>query len=387
MADQEKECREKAEKVKAPFKAIIELEEMHEAYNNQLKVAEEKLVKIYEGHRLNQDEEDKEKDEGKELVEDDNVNEEVIGILQQERVEKVELSARNLRFLPEEFGRIRGLISLELSNNQLQVIPDSIAGLEHLEELRVSSNLLVSLPDSIGFLLNLKILNVSSNKLKALPDSISKCRSLVELDVSYNELTFLPTSIGHELVNLQKLCVQLNKLRSLPTSVCEMKSLKHLDAHFNELRGVPYAIGKLSNLEYLNLSSNFSDLQELPPTFGDLINLRELDLSNNQIHALPDTFGRLERLTKLNLDQNPLSLPPLEVANQGVEAVKEYMVKRWLDMLLEEQRKIKLQEQSPTKVGWLTRSTSLLGGLVSGVSEYLGVGDRSPRDPYLDQNL
>lgn len=205
--------------------------------------------------------------------------------------------------------------------------------------------------------------------------------------MSYNDLTYLPTNIGYELVNLQKLCVHLNKLRYLPTSVCEMRSLHFLDAHFNEIRGLPYAIGKLSSLESLNLSSNFSDLKELPPTFGDLINLRELDLSNNQIHALPDTFGRLEKLTKLNLDQNPLYVPPMEVVSQGVEAVKEYMNKRWHDILLEEQQKNELQEESSTRASWLTRSTSMLGRLVTGFTEYLGVGDKSPRDPILDQNL
>ena len=92
-------------------------------------------------------------------------------------------------------------------------------------------------------------------------------RSLVELDAGFNSLTYLPTNIGYELLNLQKLMIQLNKIRSLPSSVCEMKSLRYLDAHFNELRGLPIAIGKLTNLEVLNLSSNFSDLRELPETY------------------------------------------------------------------------------------------------------------------------
>ncbi|THG23464.1 hypothetical protein TEA_020369 [Camellia sinensis var. sinensis] len=206
-----------------------------------------------------------------------------------------------------------------------QAIPDSIGGLENLEELNLASNLLDSLPDSIGLLLNLKILNVSGNKLFALPDSICHCRSLVELDVSFNKLAYLPTNIGYELVNLRRLSVQLNKIRSLPTSIGEMRSLCVLDVHFNELRVLPLAIGRLTNLEILNLSSNFTDLTELPETIGDLTNLKELDLSNNQIQALPDTFGRLDNLTKLNLESNPLVIPPKEVVNLGVEAVKVFM--------------------------------------------------------------
>jgi hypothetical protein len=210
---------------------------------------------------------------------------------------------------------------------------------------------------------------------------------LVELDVSFNSLTYLPTNIGYELVNLQKLSMQLNKIRYLPTSVCEMKSLRCLDAHFNELHGLPHAIGRLTNIEILNLSSNFSDLKELPDTIGDLTNLRELDLSNNQIHALPDTFGRLDNLTKLNMDQNPLVIPPVEVVNEGVEAVKLFMAKRWLEVLAEEERMSMLEMQEQGQTGWLTRSTSWLKSYVSNVSEYLTSPRGSPRDPYLDQQL
>lgn len=211
----------------------------------------------------------------------------------------------------------------------------------------------------------------------------------MELDVSFNNLSYLPTNIGYELPNLQKLMIQLNKIRSLPSSICELKSLRYLDAHFNELNGLPIAIGRLTNLEVLNLSSNFTDLKELPETFGDLTNLRELDLSNNQIHALPDTFGRLENLTKLNLEQNPLELPPVEIVNLGVHAVKTFMAKRWIDILLEEERKSNQEMQEQGEGGWLTRSTSWLKNVSENVVGYLGnpMSPKSPRDPYLDQQL
>ncbi|MQL92521.1 hypothetical protein Taro_025157 [Colocasia esculenta] len=390
----EAECRARAERERIAYRAVVQLDEMHGAYEELLREAEERLLKIY---RSAESETPTNVESGgaleKEGREGGKVDEEVIKILQEasgKSVERVDLSGRDLRYLPEAFGRIRGLLVLNLSKNQLEAIPDSIAGLEHLEELYLSSNLLLSLPDSIGLLLNLKILDVSGNKLKALPDSISHCRSLVELDASYNELMYLPTNIGYELINLQKLSVHLNKLRSLPTSICEMNSLRHLDAHFNELRGLPHAIGNLTNLETLDLSSNFSDMTVLPDTFGDLTNLKELNLSNNQIHALPDTFGRLDNLVKLNLDQNPLVIPPVDVINEGAEAVKDYMSRRWLNILLEEEQK-STPEASTQPQGWLTRSTSWLNTWVSGVSGsvtgYLGTGDKTPRDPYLDQQL
>ena len=207
--------------------------------------------------------------------------------------------------------------------------------------------------------------------------------------MSFNCLTHLPTNIGYEMSNLQRLSIQLNKIRSLPTSIGEMRSLQHLDAHFNQLHGLPLSIGRLTNLEILNLSSNFSDLKELPETFGDLTNLKELDLSNNQISALPDSFGRLDNLTKLNLDQNPLVIPPPEIIKEGVEAVKLFMAKRWLDILVEEERKSMLEVQDQAQMGWWARSTSWLKTYASGVSETVSgiLSPRGPRDPYLDQQL
>ncbi|WCJ36126.1 plant intracellular ras group-related LRR 9 [Euphorbia peplus] len=383
LADKEEQCRQAAEKEKSVWRAILQLDEMHEAYEKLLEDAEQRLVKIYEKVGTDQEEEE-------EVAEP--VNEEVVCILQEASgkvLEMVNLSNRRLRFLPEAFGKIQGLRVLNLSNNHLQVIPDSIAGLESLEELNLASNLLELLPDSIGLLHNLKLLDVSSNKLQSLPDSISHCRSLLELDVSFNRLTYLPTNIGCELVHLKKLTFQLNKIRSLPSSIGEMISLQHLDGHFNELQGLPPSIGKLTSLETLILSNNFSDLTELPETFGELTSLRELDLSNNQIHALPDTFGRLENLTKLNLEQNPLVIPPPEVVKEGVEAVKIFMAKRWLDLLVEVERKSMLEVQEHAQNDWLTRSTSWMKNTVTVVSDSVSgyMSPRSPKDPCLDQQL
>lgn len=172
-----------------------------------------------------------------------------------------------------------------------------------------------------------------------------------------------------------------------------MQSLYLLDAHFNELCGLPSAIGKLSSLEILNLSSNFSDMKELPFSFGDLLNLREVDLSNNQIHALPDSFGRLDKIEKLNLEQNPLAMPPAEVVKEGVDAVKEYMSKRWLDALLEEEQRSMAaaaaeSPQASTPKAWLARSISWVSDVGGSLVGYVSGGqNKSERDSILDQQF
>lgn len=200
---------------------------------------------------------------------------------------------------------------------------------------------------------------------------------------------FLPTNIGYGLVNLQRFSIHLNKLKAFPNSLCEMKSLRNLDAHFNAIHGLPHAIGRLTNLEFLNVSSNFNDLTEVPETIGDLINLRELDLSNNQIRAIPETIYQLQNLTKLNLDQNPLVIPPIEIVNKGVEAIKEYMMKRRLDMLEAERQRSLLEENEEAETGWVAWGTSMLHNVYSGVSQTVVgyVGGNAPKDPFLDQQL
>lgn len=114
LADKEQQIRQQADKEKSAYKSILQLDEMHEAYGKLVKEAEERLVKIYEKAGKVA--------EISELVDD--VNEEVVGILEEAQgrgLERVDLSARNLRFLPEAFGKITALLVLNLSSNQLEV--------------------------------------------------------------------------------------------------------------------------------------------------------------------------------------------------------------------------------------------------------------------------
>lgn len=81
-----------------------------------LKEAEEKLQKIYDAGDAAEESTAPETEE---------VNEEIIRILQEgttKGLEKVHLSKRNLKILPEAFGKIQGLVVLNVSQNQLKVI-------------------------------------------------------------------------------------------------------------------------------------------------------------------------------------------------------------------------------------------------------------------------
>jgi hypothetical protein len=122
LAERENECRRSAEKEKQDYKAVLQLDEMHEAYERLLKEAEERLVKIYDSAEASP--EDAGTDEAP-MVAREEINEDVVGILQEatgQGLERIDLSGRRLRFLPEAFGRIRSLLVLDISSNQLEVI-------------------------------------------------------------------------------------------------------------------------------------------------------------------------------------------------------------------------------------------------------------------------
>lgn len=108
----EKELIEVAETEMQIYKAVVRLEEMHEVYEKRLREAEDKLVEVY-GSIVAEVEQEQQ-----------GTNEEVVGILKDAGngiVERIEFSGRQLRFLPEAFGKLQWLVVLNLSHNQLEV--------------------------------------------------------------------------------------------------------------------------------------------------------------------------------------------------------------------------------------------------------------------------
>ncbi|KAL5549484.1 hypothetical protein UlMin_004715 [Ulmus minor] len=248
---------------------------------------------------------------------------------EEERLDVVDLSGLSLESLPNPTLNLGSICKLDLSNNNLQNIPESLtARLLNVVVLDVHSNQLRTLPNSIGCLSKLKVLNVSGNLIESLPRTIENCRSLEELNANFNQLSKLPDTIGFELLNLKKLSVNSNKLIFLPHSLSHLTALRVLDARLNCLRSLPEDLENLINLEVLNVSQNFQYLETLPYSIGLLLSLVELDVSYNKISTLPNSIGCLRKLEKLSVEGNPLVSPPMEVFEQGLQTVKEYLSER-----------------------------------------------------------
>jgi len=113
-------------------RAVVRLEETHDAYEALLQEAEARLERVYRSAMEGTDVDDGAAEGGKDDGPaagaeggDAQVQEEVVAVLKQAEegkpVESVRLVDRQLRQLPEAFGRIQGLRVLDVSRNQLEV--------------------------------------------------------------------------------------------------------------------------------------------------------------------------------------------------------------------------------------------------------------------------
>jgi hypothetical protein len=195
------------------------------------------------------------------------------------------------------------------------------AGREGSIKLAVTYENLTSLPDEIGQLAKLETLNLTGNQLTVLPEGIGKLANLRVLYLSHNQLAAVPEGIG-KLANLQMLYLHSNQLAAVPEGIGNLAKLQTLSLSNNELMAVPEGIGKLANLQKLWLQNN--QLTAVPEGIGKLANLQTLDLHNNRLTEVPEALGKLEKLEKLALAGNPLESPPLEIAQQGTEAIRKY---------------------------------------------------------------
>lgn len=272
---------------------------------------------------------------------------------QLKKLTKLDLSAgygagesKKLSAIPPEVFELEHLEELDLTNNNIKNIPDSITNLHNLTTLDLTGNGLTVLPEAVTKLHGLKTLNLWNNALDELPESISEMEQLVTLQLWRNRLTSLPTSL-YELKNLESLNLGYNHIRTLSPLLTRLKKLTslwlpsnpldsaqdwdwigsltdltHLGLGICNLKEVPRYIRELTQLTYLNLVHN--EITSLPDFLYELKRLEVLELQANPIKELSPRILELENLRRIELGDVPLEVPPSEIAEKGIDAIREY---------------------------------------------------------------
>ncbi|MGB5686379.1 MAG: COR domain-containing protein, partial [Candidatus Electrothrix sp.] len=104
--------------------------------------------------------------------------------------------------------------------------------------------------------------------------------------------------------------------------IMQLSNLTVLGLGYNLLSSLPSSLVQLNKLTELYLWMN--RLATLPQKFFQLSNLKLLHLQSNQLACFPSQIARLPNLKELELGDNPLISPPIDLAEQGIDAIREY---------------------------------------------------------------
>ncbi|KAK9107029.1 hypothetical protein Syun_023040 [Stephania yunnanensis] len=248
--------------------------------------------------------------------------------------------------IPQWLADLPKLLTLDIEKSYIQgFISDALGTLSSLQYLDLSMNQIDGkIPRSLGNLCNLKELSLPGNNISGeisdFFDELSKCpnNSLESLLLDENQITgSLPFSLG-SATNLRTFRVRKNRMNgTIAESMGKLSQLDRLDLSSNFFKDVVTEshFANLTKLTFLDLSSTSEKSLVLHvnskwiPSFND--NLRALKLSNCQVgpsfpswirtlrniysislknsgisDALPDWFGELSGLSDLDISFNQI---------------------------------------------------------------------------------
>ena len=298
----------------------------------------------------------------------------------------LDISDKNLCFIPIKFSKKSKLATFILSKNQIHELPknlkklntlimsnndlteitsemeDGLLSYPNIETIDFSYNLLDSFPNSIIAISSLKNVNLFGNQITSFDCSNS---SFISLDLGNNQLTNVPKVPDtiqtlildrnqiKEIQNLKnaqklsKLCISLNKLQNIDPNLM-FSALTTLDISRNNLTSLPNLIKVTPHLKQLDASNNIiSNLPSFPRTITDII------ASNNQIKEFPPNINQLTCLCSIDLSQNEIECIPQLPQSLTSLIVFDNKIKEAQNSLLPDLTKLYLMNNSLTEVPFL----------------------------------
>ena len=288
------------------------------------------------------------------------------------------LANKELTEIPEELFDLTDLEIIDLSGNRLTTVPERLWDLPKLAETILVGNPLESLPDRPGVTIDGPIyrrlhdqIDAKNIRLVIGVDTLQEdedfwaaalrtARGLRELTVGKWHITIgddhpkpgqALERILESLFNLdslEALSLRGMKLGAVPEGIRQLRGLKFLGldaldlkdlpdwigqldlerfaAVDNKLCAVPESFRNLGRLKSLRLSWN--PINQIPPLVFDLVTLEELQIRACALREIPADILRLHRLQFLVCENNPIESPPAEIANKGLDAIRDYWRQR-----------------------------------------------------------
>ncbi|XP_052202496.1 probable LRR receptor-like serine/threonine-protein kinase At1g06840 [Diospyros lotus] len=212
--------------------------------------------------------------------------------------------------IPKEIGNIKSLELLLLNGNNLTgSLPEELGYLPNLDRIQIDQNQISGpIPKSFANLNKTKHFHMNNNSLSGhIPPELSVLPSLVHMLLDNNNLSgYLPPELA-KLPSLLILQLDNNHFDgTIPPSYGNMSHLLKLSLRNCGLQGPIPDLSRISNLSYIDLSSN--QLSGLIPPDKLHEYMTTIDLSNNNLSGtIPANFSGLPRLQRLYLANNALN--------------------------------------------------------------------------------
>lgn len=200
------------------------------------------------------------------------------------QVRKINLSGRNLKFIPDNVFQYTNLEKLDLSNNRIESIPNDILKLRKLRTLDLSFNKIKVLQASMFKLPKLRILNLHGNEVSCLPKQLAKS-NIETLILSRNKFTYID----------DKLTAKIKKLDVVDNPIKNVQSVNDRKLVEASTQDVPIKIINQNKMKKPNKNKIFISYSHADDSYFDrlMTHLKGLKIlkggfdvwSDKEIHA------------------------------------------------------------------------------------------------------
>lgn len=146
-----------------------------------------------------------------------------------------------------------------------------------------------------------------------IPSSIKKLKKIEDICCKYHQLRYDGFEQILNIESLKKIKIVGCLKNSHIPEFGRLTNLKYLNLSSNGLTGnIPNSIKNSKNLKYMILKLNRLKFNEL---ICELTNLVELDFSSNELNQISYSIGNLTNLSELNLKSNIIKNIPKSISN------------------------------------------------------------------------